>query len=156
MTADPTGRVPLELSRVRRDRTLRLGDDDPSIKGIVTITPGQGIRMAEFQTIAHVGDIPEGEGRAYCVSGKMVAVFLTNGVYSAINDLCPHMGASLATGYVEDDGVTCPWHAWRFCVKTGTWLDNPKAKTRTETFEVRIEGREIQVRVPDPAVPSST
>ena len=105
--------------------------------------------MAEFQTVAQVGDIPEGEARAFCVNGKMVAVFLTNGEYSAINDLCPHMGASLAAGYVEDGGVTCPWHAWRFCIKTGTWLDNPNAKTRTEVFDVRVAGHEIQVLVPD-------
>lgn len=107
--------------------------------------------MAEFQTVAHVGDIPEGKGRAFCISGKMVAVFLTNGEYSAINDLCPHMGASLAAGHVENGGVTCPWHAWRFCVKTGTWLDNPKAKIRSETFAVRVVGNEIQVLVPDVA-----
>ena len=74
------------------------------------------------------------------------------GEYSAINDLCPHMGASLAAGYVEDGGVTCPWHAWRFCIKSGTWLDNPNSKTRTESFPVRVVGHEIQVDVPD-AVP---
>ena len=108
--------------------------------------------MSDFQTVAHVGDIPEGAGRAFCVGGKMVAVFLNDGEYSAINDLCPHMGASLASGYVEDGGVTCPWHAWRFCVKTGTWLDNPNAKTRTETFDSRVWGDEIQVRVPDALV----
>lgn len=110
--------------------------------------------MSEFQTVAHVGDIPEGEGRAFCVSGKMVAVFLTNGEYSAINDLCPHMGASLASGYVEEGGVTCPWHAWRFCVKSGIWLDNPNSKTKTESFEVRIQDNAIQVLVPDTAVRS--
>ena len=102
--------------------------------------------MADFQTVAYVGDIPEGEGRAYCVGGKMVAVFLTNGEYSAINDVCPHMGASLATGYVEDNAVTCPWHAWRFCVYDGKWCDNPKIKI--DAFEVRVQGDEIQVRVP--------
>ena len=107
--------------------------------------------MADFQTVARVGDIPEGEGRAFCVNGKMVAVFLADGEYSAINDLCPHMGASLAAGYVEDGGVTCPWHAWRFGIKDGMWLDNPKSKTRTESFAVRVVGHEIQVLVPAPA-----
>ena len=107
--------------------------------------------MADFQTVAHVGDIPAGEGRAFCVNGKMVAVFFADGEYSAINDLCPHMGASLAAGYVENGGVTCPWHAWRFGIKDGMWLDNPKSKTRTESFAVRVVGHEIQVLVPDPA-----
>ncbi len=105
--------------------------------------------MADFQTVAQVGDIPDGEGRAYCVGGKLVAVFNVGGEYSAINDVCPHMGASLAAGYVEDNAVTCPWHAWRFCVKDGTWLDNPKSKVRTESFALRIVDQEIQVWVPD-------
>ena len=107
--------------------------------------------MADFQTVAHIGDIPAGEGRAYCVGDKIVAVFNVDGEYSAINDVCPHMGASLATGYVEDHAVTCPWHAWRFCVKDGTWLDNPRSKVRTESFAVRVVGNEIQVLVPDPS-----
>lgn len=103
--------------------------------------------MSEFQTVARVGDIPAGEGRAFVVSGRMVAVFFTDGKYTAIDDTCPHMGASLATGYVEDGGVTCPWHAWRFCVNEGTWLDNPRASLRQKKHEVRVEGDEIQVRV---------
>ena len=64
--------------------------------------------MPEFKTVARVGDIPEGEGRAYEVGGRMVAVFLVNGEYSAILDACPHMGASLASGYVESGGGLLP------------------------------------------------
>ena len=108
--------------------------------------------MSEFYTVAKVGDVPEGEGRAFAVEGRMVAVFHLDGQFSAINDSCPHMGASLATGYVEDDFVTCPWHAWRFCVKDGSWMDNPNAKVKTEAYEVRVQDDQIQVRVP-PASP---
>jgi nitrite reductase (NADH) small subunit/3-phenylpropionate/trans-cinnamate dioxygenase ferredoxin subunit len=77
----------------------------------------------------------------------MVAVFHIKGEYFAINDFCPHMGASLAGGYVEEGTVTCPWHAWRFQVRDGTWCDNPRIKT--ESFEVRVVGNDIQVRVPE-------
>ena len=104
--------------------------------------------MSEFQTVARIGDIPEGEGRAYRVSGRMVAVFHISGKYTAIDDTCPHMGASLSTGSVEAGAVNCPWHAWRFCVTEGTWLDNPRAKLQQQTFEVRVSGDEVQVLVP--------
>jgi nitrite reductase (NADH) small subunit len=50
----------------------------------------------EFVTVAKVGDILEGNGLAYAVNGRMVAVFLEEGNYFAIDDFCPHMGASLA------------------------------------------------------------
>ena len=105
--------------------------------------------MSEFHTVARVGDIPEGEGRAFPVAGRMVAVFCRDGQYQAINDTCPHMGASLATGWYEDDQVTCPWHAWRFCVSDGTWLDNPESSVKTDCYAVRVVEEEIQVELPE-------
>jgi nitrite reductase (NADH) small subunit len=99
----------------------------------------------EFCTVAKVGTIPEGEGRAFPVNGRMIAVFLRDGAYHAINDCCPHMGASLASGYVDGNNVVCPWHAWNFCITNGLWMDNPKSKVRTESFPVRIVDDQIQV-----------
>ena len=110
--------------------------------------------MPEYQTVAEVGDIPEGEARSFRVNGRIVGVFLIGGEYFAINDLCPHMGASLSEGYVEGHAVSCPWHAWRFSVKDGTWLDNPGSKTKTDCFQVRVQGDEIQVLVPDKEPPA--
>jgi nitrite reductase (NADH) small subunit/3-phenylpropionate/trans-cinnamate dioxygenase ferredoxin subunit len=106
--------------------------------------------MSDFTTVAKVGSIDEGTGQAFKVGNKMVAVFHRDGKYYAINDFCPHMGASLAGGYFEGDTVTCPWHAWRFRVTDGAWVDNPKICTAS--YEVRVEGDEIQVRVPPPVV----
>lgn len=108
--------------------------------------------MGDFVKVATIGEIPSGEGRAFTVNGRRVAVFLQEGNYFAIDDICPHMGASLSEGYVEDLGVMCPWHAWKFCIKSGAWLDNPKSHIKSDTFEVRVLGNDIQVLVPDPPV----
>ncbi len=104
--------------------------------------------MTEFSyvTVACVGAIPEGTGRAYAVGGRVVAVFNTGNEYFAIDDLCPHMGASLAEGHVEEGVVACPWHAWRFRVSDGTWCDNPRIKI--DRFPVRIVADQIQVGLP--------
>ncbi|MGI9430397.1 MAG: Rieske (2Fe-2S) protein [Bythopirellula sp.] len=100
--------------------------------------------MAEFTTVAKVGSIPEGEGASFPLGDRLVAVFHLQGKYFAIDDLCPHMGASLGAGQLDAEGkVTCPWHAWRFDVCDGTWCDNPRLKI--DAFEVRIQGDEIQV-----------
>jgi nitrite reductase (NADH) small subunit/3-phenylpropionate/trans-cinnamate dioxygenase ferredoxin subunit len=101
--------------------------------------------MSEFRTVAKVGEIPEGHGVAYEVEGRMVAVFNDGGTFYAIDDCCPHMGASLAEGQLQDGIVACPWHAWRFCVHDGTWCDN--RRIQIDHFEVRVQGGEIQVRV---------
>lgn len=100
----------------------------------------------EFVTVAKVGAIPEGTGETFTVAGQLIAIFNEGGTYSAIDDLCPHMGASLAGGYIEDGIVSCPWHAWRFRLCDGTWCDNPTIKIKS--FPVRISGDEIQVGVP--------
>lgn len=100
----------------------------------------------EFHTVAKLGAIPPGEGRSFQIGDRLVAVFHHNGRYFAMDDLCPHMGASLGSGYLDEEGVvTCPWHAWRFRVCDGKWADNPRLAV--ETFEVRVVGDEIQVRV---------
>ena len=102
--------------------------------------------MSDFITVAKKSDILEGQGNAFAVNGRMVAVFNEGGDFQAIDDTCPHMGVSLAGGYVEDGIVTCPWHAWRFKICDGTWCDNPRVSI--DAFEVRIDREEIQVRVP--------
>ncbi|HEV3168637.1 MAG TPA: Rieske 2Fe-2S domain-containing protein [Isosphaeraceae bacterium] len=96
-----------------------------------------------FHTVARVGDIPEGEGRAFEVKGRMVAVFLDEGSYFAIDDTCPHQGAPLSDGIVCEKSVTCTWHGWRFSLEDGRWLDSPR--TRVDTYRVRVVGDEIQV-----------
>ncbi|MHB0955661.1 MAG: Rieske (2Fe-2S) protein [Pirellulaceae bacterium] len=102
--------------------------------------------MSEYTTVAKVGEIPEGRGARFEVAGRVIAVFNEGGEYFAIDDFCPHMGASLAEGEVERGVVTCPWHAWRFSIIDGTWCDN--RRIRTDSFDVRVEGTDIQVRVP--------
>lgn len=103
-----------------------------------------------YQTVCKIGFIPKGEGRAFPVNGTLVAVFNRDGEYFAVNDSCPHMGAALSAGYLEGDDVICPWHAWKFCVKDGLWMDNPRSGIKTPSYAVQIVNDEIQVEVPRP------
>ncbi len=98
----------------------------------------------QFITVAKVTDIPESQGLAVPFDDQMVAIFKVGDEFHAIADSCPHMGASLASGPLEGTTVTCPWHAWRFCVTDGTWCDN--RRIQIDTFEVRVVGDEIQLR----------
>jgi nitrite reductase (NADH) small subunit len=100
--------------------------------------------MAEFHTVGRVGDLADGEGMTVTVGTKLIALFRENGQYFAIDDTCPHMGASLSGGYLERGIVTCPWHAWRFRLADGAWADNPRIKIGC--YPVRIEGDSIQVQ----------
>jgi nitrite reductase (NADH) small subunit len=105
--------------------------------------------MGTFHRVCKVGELPDGEGKTVVVGKKLIAVFRHGDQYQAIDDTCPHMGASLSGGYVENGIVTCPWHAWRFRLADGAWADNPRLKIGC--YPVRIEGDEILVEVDENA-----
>jgi NAD(P)H-dependent nitrite reductase small subunit len=101
--------------------------------------------MAEFHTVCKVTELPAGEGKTVVVGEKIIAVFRQGDEVFAIDDFCPHMGASLSGGYVEGNIVTCPWHGWRFRITDGVWADNPRIKIGC--FRARVVGDDVQVEV---------
>lgn len=103
--------------------------------------------MSDFVTVSKTSEIPSGESRSFEINNRSVAVFNVNGQFKAIDNLCPHMAAPLCEGDfdLESCDVICPWHGWRFNVNDGAWSDNPKIKT--DVFEVRVVGEDVQVRV---------
>jgi len=79
----------------------------------------------EAETVAEVGDgaaadIAPGTAKTVAVDGREIAVFNVGGAFYAIDNICPHQGASLADGWLEGTTITCPWHAWCFNLTDGT------------------------------------
>ena len=103
--------------------------------------------MSNFRTACKTDDVKDGEGKTVSIDGKLIAVFKEGNEFHAIDDLCPHMGASLAGGWVENGIVTCPWHAWRFRLGDGAWADNPRIKIGC--YKTQVVGEEVQVDVPE-------
>jgi nitrite reductase (NADH) small subunit/3-phenylpropionate/trans-cinnamate dioxygenase ferredoxin subunit len=110
--------------------------------------------MSDYQTVCKVEELTEGEGKTVQVGNKLIAVFQDKGQYFAIDDTCPHMGASLSGGYIEQGIVTCPWHAWRFRLCDGAWADNPRIKIGS--YPVRVTGNEVQILVTVGSAPETT
>ena len=104
--------------------------------------------MSEFHTVCKIHDLKEGEGKAVAIGHRIIALFLIYGNVNAIDDTCPHMGASLSGGYLENGIVTCPWHAWRFRVTDGVWADNPRIKIGCH--QVRVVGDDVQIQIASP------
>jgi nitrite reductase/ring-hydroxylating ferredoxin subunit len=99
-----------------------------------------------FTKVATVEEIPPGTGRQVVLAGRKLAVFYSDGVFYAIDDTCPHRGASLSEGEVHGTEVTCPWHAADFDLRTGAHLC-PPARTGVKAYQVQVVGNEVQVEV---------
>jgi 3-phenylpropionate/trans-cinnamate dioxygenase ferredoxin component len=102
--------------------------------------------MAEWIDVIEESALAEGEHIVVDVDGVDVAVFKIDGKCYAIEDICTHDGAELASGKLEGDEIICPRHGARFCVKTGA-VKSPPAYEDIACFPVRVEKGLVQVRV---------
>jgi 5,5'-dehydrodivanillate O-demethylase oxygenase subunit len=76
-----------------------------------------------------------------------------------IPEHCPHRSASLYYGFVEPDGLRCPYHGWKFDVG-GTCIEQPFEPSSSQ-LKARASGRSYKVQAlgglfwaylgPDPA-----
>jgi 3-phenylpropionate/trans-cinnamate dioxygenase ferredoxin subunit len=101
--------------------------------------------MSDWVTVTRAAELAPGEWRVVDVDGARIAVFNLGGELYAISDVCTHDGGQLTGGTVDGDQIVCPRHGARFCIRTGAALSAP-AYEATDTFPVRVENGEIQVR----------
>jgi 5,5'-dehydrodivanillate O-demethylase len=59
------------------------------------------------------------------------------GDYGLVGEHCPHRSASLAYGRVDEEGIRCPYHGWKFD-RAGRCLEQP-AEPPDSTFKDRIK-----------------
>ena len=102
--------------------------------------------MPKFIQVAKTSEIAEGSGKCVEVEGKRIAVFNLRDEFFAIDDTCPHAGASLSEGIVEGDEVECPWHSARFKIKSGA-VTSPPSEEGVAKYNVRVTGDAIEVEV---------
>jgi len=99
--------------------------------------------MSDFVSVARVNDIPPGEGRTVQVGGKNIALFNVEGTFYAVDDTCLHRGGPLGEGELTGHLVTCPWHGWKYDVRTGISITNPAAKVNC--YETKVEGEDLSI-----------
>lgn len=102
--------------------------------------------MSKLVKVTVASDLPPGQATAFEVEGKRIALFNVGGQYYAIDDTCPHAGASLAEGTVEGGVVKCPWHGADFDLSTGQ-VQCPPADENVQCYRVLVEGDDIKVEV---------
>lgn len=101
--------------------------------------------MPNFVKVASASDLKPGENKVVNVNGTEVGLFNVDGEFFAISNTCPHRGGPLGEGLTEGDVVSCPWHGWRFNVKTGISPVMPAAKV--QTYQVKVENNDVLVSV---------
>ena len=97
----------------------------------------------DFVTVARVRDIAPGSAKAVMIGNREIALFNVDGTFYALDNTCPHQGGPLCEGWVEDNEVTCPWHAWTFKLSDGKMTLGDYACV--DAFDVRVDGDVVSV-----------
>jgi nitrite reductase/ring-hydroxylating ferredoxin subunit len=84
-----------------------------------------------WTSLCRLDELTEGQGRFVQIDGFQLGVYLVNGQVYAMDDYCPHAGASLSAGVVVDGCAVCPRHQWTFHVDSGQLRDAPGVAVRT-------------------------
>ena len=103
--------------------------------------------MAGWLTVARAGEVPSGQVKVVAAGTRRLALCNVNGQFYAIDDVCTHDGGPLDQGELDGEEIECPRHGARFDVTTGRATCMP-AVVPVKTYDVRVEGGEVQVNVP--------
>jgi nitrite reductase/ring-hydroxylating ferredoxin subunit len=83
------------------------------------------------------GKLPQTGGRAlFEFENKSVALFNVDGELYAIDDSCPHQGASLCGGRLAGRVIQCCAHGLRFDLRSGYLLNSTQLKVTNYPVEV--------------------
>jgi len=90
-------------------------------------------------------DIAPGSARATRLLGQDLVLFRAiTGTLGLLDQACRHRGAGLQHGHVDDEGIACPYHGWKFasdgrCLQMPAEPHNPGLLDRARTGAYPVE-----------------
>ena len=111
----------------------------------LTALKGSMMNLPEYVRICQLSDVPTGSMVPFDIGGNRIMIVNVEGVLYAVDRICTHETADLATGFLIDSEVTCPLHLSRFDVANGT-VKNPPATKPLNTYKLKVEGTSVYLQ----------
>jgi len=128
----------------------------------------------DYVEAGKVSEISNGQMKHAEINGKEIVIANLDGKFYAFAERCGHMNARLSRGNINQNIVTCPFHAAKFDITSGKKIGEPVLETPPgmeplppkwqkymeivgkemsyiktydqETYEVKVEGNSIKIR----------
>jgi len=118
--------------------------------------------------IGRASAFPDPGRQIVVLDGAEIGVFCVNGLFTAFENVCPHMGGPVCQGKIiprvqeviaedktslglafskDQTNVACPWHGYEFDVRTGQHQGNSHVRLRTVKIDV-VDG-DLVLMVPE-------
>jgi nitrite reductase/ring-hydroxylating ferredoxin subunit len=108
------------------------------------------VKLAEARYISAVeicgaDHLWDGEMECFRAGDTTILLLKINGQFHAYQGHCPHQGAALAEGELENGLLTCTAHRWQFDAMNGQGV-NPKS-AHLKRFPVHVVERKVFIEV---------
>jgi len=102
-------------------------------------TPAGELLRRYWQAVAAAGELTEEKPiKAVKILGEELVLYRDkSGRYGLVGEHCPHRLASLAFGRVDEEGIRCRYHGWKFDAE-GRCLEQP-AEPAERAFKAKIK-----------------
>jgi nitrite reductase/ring-hydroxylating ferredoxin subunit len=75
----------------------------------------------------------------------MICLANVSGRLFALDNVCPHQGAALGQGTVEQGYIVCPWHGYQLDPRTGVAVQD--FMCIAERYAIEVVGEDVYVDV---------
>ena len=109
-------------------------------------TPGGALLRRYWQPLCPAAEITEANPKKRLrIMGEDLLVFRdAEGRVGCVEEFCKHRGASLYYGYIEDCGIRCCYHGWKYDTH-GQCIEQPfEPKTSRLKDEIRLRSYPLQ------------
>ena len=102
--------------------------------------------MTDWVKACSTDSIGQGEMFSFDYNEKKLLLTNMNGKIFATDRTCTHADADLSTGFLTENGLTCPLHLSVFNMGDGK-PQNPPAENSLQTYRTKIQDNNILIEV---------
>ena len=103
------------------------------------------VPMDSWCDVADAPSLSPGHCRTVEARGRRITLVCLEDGFHAVEDTCPHRGASMGSGFLDGCTLHCPLHGWAFDVRTGAGLTRPDKPLRS--FPTRVLDGRVWIEV---------
>lgn len=132
-----------EIKRIDQVKGLMNGSDK---EGVKFVSPFAFNQQGSWRFAAKLAAVPEGGILPLTLDNNRSILLARNGpVVACFENACAHLGMQLDMGEIEDGVLTCPYHGFKYDLRSGECLTAPEVQLQAHA--VRVVGDRVEVRL---------
>lgn len=132
-----------EITKIDQIKGLLNGGDKDSVKFVSPFALNQ---QGRWRFATKIAAVPEGGILTLTLENNRSILLSRNGpVVACFENACAHLGMQLDMGEIDDGVLTCPYHGFKYDLRSGECLTAPEVQLQAHA--VRVVGDRVEVRL---------